>query len=464
MENNSKIELKIPTIDPSQAAGVNLLMEIFDIGPFVAFSVVLGFALTLGLAVYYVIHSAPPSHITIASGPEGSTYHKNALKYAKVLEDNGVKVTVTTSEGSIDNIAKLRQKVPAADLVFAQAGIVTENTADLISLGSVSYQPLMLFYRKGIKAELIADFKGKKIAVGPKGSGTQMFALKILELNGIKEDQGTTKLEEWEGKEAAQALLDGKIDAAFVMSESSSSEILHELLRDSKVQMFNFKQAHGYSRKVDYLSVLELPQGAIEFGQNIPDHDILLLSPMVELVARKDFHPALIDLVLEAAVQVHSKPGIYQHRGEFPNTAEHAIHVSLDAVRYHQSGKGWLYNYLPYWLASLLARIMVVFLPIVFVIIPMLKSIPAFFRWKMQLSIRRRYRELLRLEKKFLQTRESGDQSRLRDEFESIERTINKMKVKAAYADQFYGLRGHIDYVRGLFDHESAGTDRATGA
>ena len=171
---------------------------------------------------------------------------------------------------------------------------------------------------------------------------------------------------------------------------------------------------------------------------------------MVELIAVKGLHPALSDLLLEAATEVHSRPGTFQRRGEFPAPVEHVIHVSDDAARFYKSGKSLLYRYLPFWLASLTSRIIVVFVPMLVILIPLMKSIPAAFRWRAQSRIHRRYSELLRLEKEYLLERDAARLEQMRREFDRIEDAVNKMKIPASFADQFYGLRGHIDYVREL--------------
>lgn len=425
-------------------------MELFDVGPAVAISALTATALIVIAAIFYFIHSAPPTSITISSGPEGSVFQKNALKYAKVLEKNGVKVNVLTSAGSLQNLQRLSDPKSRVDAAIVQAGISNTGTEDLVSLGSISYQPLLLFYR-GAPLDLLADLAGKRIAIGAVGSGTRNFALALLALNGIKEG-GPTTLLDWEADSAPQALKEQKIDAAFVMSESASSDILHQLLHSTDIHLFNFKQASAYSRKIEYLNILDLPEGSIDLGLDIPQHDVALLGPMVELVARKDLHPALSDLLLEAATQVHSRPGIFQKRGEFPTPTEHAIRISDDANRFYKSGKSFLYRYLPFWLASLVSRIVVVFIPMFVVLIPALRSIPAFFKWRTQTKIHRHYRDLLSVEQKFLRERNVNKQELLRQEFDRIEEAVNRMKVRASFADQFYGLRGHIDYVRQIVE------------
>ncbi len=248
--------------------------------------------------------------------------------------------------------------------------------------------------------------------------------------------------------DATEALESKKIDAAFIMSENASNGDLRKLLRSREIHLMNFKQAAAYVRKIDYLNVLDLPQGSIDLGLNIPDKDLLLVGPMVELIAVENLHPALSDLILDAATEIHSRPGMFQKRGEFPQPVEHSIQMSEDALRFYKSGKSFLYRYLPFWLASLMSRFVVVLLPILILLIPAVRAVPSLFRWRARMKIRSRYRELLLLEEKFRNETNHERLAALRRSFDRIDNEIGKMKVRAAFADQFYSLRGHIDYVR----------------
>lgn len=429
--------------------GVRIIMDLFDVSPVVAFVSLTATGLIVAFAVFYFLNSAPPTTLTISSGQQGSMFQKNALKYKEYLEKNGIKVNVITSEGSMQNLQRLVDPKSHVELGIAQGGLNVPGMEDLETLGSISYQPLFLFYR-GDPIELISELYGKKIVVGMKGSGTRKFAEQILEANNIIEEGTSTKFVDLEGEDAAKALFEAQVDAAFIMSESSSGDLLKKLLHSQFVRLYSYKQANAYARKIDHLNILDLPEGGIDFAQDVPAHDVQLLGPMVEIVAKKNLHPALIDLILEAATSVHNHPGLFQKRGDFPAPIEHAIHLSDDATRFHKSGKSWLYRIMPFWLASLLTRITVVFLPMLLFLIPALKSVPAFFRWRAQMRIRRHYRALLDIERRFFGTNDRSQQDRLRSDFERVVRSVNKMKVRPAFADQFYGLRGHMDYVESI--------------
>jgi hypothetical protein len=232
------------------------------------------------------------------------------------------------------------------------------------------------------------------------------------------------------------------------MGDSASSKTMRDLLKQPGLTAFNFTQADAYTRRIKYLNKLVLLEGSIDFGKNIPDHNINLLSPTVELLARTNLHPALSDLLLEAATEVHSRAGRYQRQGEFPAPLEHEYRISSDAQRFYKSGKSFFYRYLPFWMASLLNRILVVIVPMILILIPGLKSIPAIYRWRMRSRILRWYRALLVLESDITQNATHEKQEELINRLEQIEQAVNKMKVPASFADQFYSLRSHISIVR----------------
>jgi len=202
--------------------------------------------------------------------------------------------------------------------------------------------------------------------------------------------------------------------------------------------------AAGQPASLDFLSGND---GILTIDSTTP-HDVTLIGPNVELVARNSLHPALSDLLLEAAHQIHGRATLLQHKGEFPAPIENDFRISDDATRYYKSGRKFFYRYLPYWLASLTSRILVVFVPMIVVAVPIVRSIPSFYRWRIRTQIYRRYRALLLLEKRLQTEADPDKRAQLLQRLEHIGNAVNKMSVPAYFGDQFYGLRGHIDYVR----------------
>jgi TRAP-type uncharacterized transport system substrate-binding protein len=425
-----------------------MFMETFGLSPAAALSAIIFVGVVVIVAGFWFFRSAPPDTITITSGDTDTRFYRNAGKYAKILERNGVKLKILSSEGALENLERLENKSFRVDIGFVQTGVAKGKNIDkLVSLGSTSYEPLYIFYRSSKPINILSQFSGKRLAIGEDGTGTQVLALELLAMNEIKPG-GTTKLLEMDDEEAEKALIEGKIDAAFMMSDSASSKTLRALLRTPGIKLFDFAQADAYTRRIGYLNKIILPQGSLDFGKNIPDHDVNLISPTVELIARSDLHPALSDLLLEAATEVHSRASIFQRRGEFPMPLEHEYPISSDASRYYKSGKSFLYRYLPFWMASMVNRILVVFVPMILILIPGLKSIPAIFRWRMKLRIYRWYRLLLIVEQDMIEHLTPEKRTELLERLDRIEEEVNKMKVPASFADQFYVLRGHINFVR----------------
>jgi len=426
-----------------------MFVETFGLGPTTALVATIFIGVIILTALFWFFHSAPPRTIVITSGDTGTRFQRSAEKYAKILARSGVTLKVLTSEGSLENLERLKDPSFKVDVGFVQTGVDNGERADtLMSLGSVFYEPLFIFYRGQNRYSVLSQLAGKRLAIGENGTGVRVLALELLARNGIKPG-GPTKLLEMDDDEAAAALLAGKIDAAFMMSDSASSKQVHELLVKPGIKLFDFSQAEAYTRKIGYLHKIILPKGGIDFGQNIPDHDITLISPTVELIARPGLNPAISDLLLEAATELHSRSGLTQARGEFPAPHENEYRISADASRFYKSGKSFLYRYMPFWLASLLNRVIVVIVPMLLILIQGIRSIPAAYRWQVRLRISRWYRALMALERDMAARPVGSDKG---EEFQrrlgQIENQVNKMKVPASFAEQFYVLRGHIDYVR----------------
>jgi TRAP-type uncharacterized transport system substrate-binding protein len=337
-------EEEVGTMKTSRKIGFTRLQsifaELFGLSRAVSLSVVLVLSLGVLFAVFWFFYSAPPSTIIMTAGPQDSVFQVNAEKYAKILARNHVKLKILQSEGSLENLKRLADPKFKVDVGFVQGGVSAgTNIENLVSLGSVAYQSMLIFYRSAAPVELLSQFQGKRLAIGPEGSGTRMLALVLLKANGV-EPGGATTLSDLDADDAEEALLYGRIDAAFMMGDNSSRKVMHDLLLAPDVRLFDFTQAAGYTRRIGYLNKLEMPKGSIDFGKDIPPSDIHLIGPTVEFIARTDLHPALSDLLIEAAQEVHEKAGVFKRQGEFPSPVEHEFPLSADAVTFLQIRQG----------------------------------------------------------------------------------------------------------------------------
>jgi TRAP-type uncharacterized transport system substrate-binding protein len=394
------------------------------------------------------VRPAPPDTIIITSGIPGSSFDRAAEKYRAILARNGVKLQILQSEGALDNLHRLRDPEFKVDVGLVQGGLlVDDDPGNLVSLGSLFYLPLVVFYRGNEPIERLSEFKGKRLAIGREGSGTHFLNVQLLRANGVDKTSGSQLLN-LSGEEAAQALLARKVDAALLMGDAATPAIMRKLLHTHGIHMMDFRQADAYTRRFRFLSKLELPMGSIDFATNMPRHTMALIAPTVELVARPDLHPALSDLLIEAARETHGRANLLQRAGEFPAPLEHEYPISDDAARYYKSGKGFWYRYLPFWLASLVDRTMVVLVPIVVVLIPGFKLVPGIYRWRIRMRIYKRYGELMALERDILAQPTPDQRAELAKRLDDIEKRVNGSKMPLPFADQFYVLREHINFVR----------------
>ena len=422
--------------------------EVFGVSRAFSLGAVCFIALVTSAATAWFVRSDLARTVTITSGPPNGTFAKNAEKYRAILARNGVMLNILPSQGSVENLRRLANPAVKVDVGFVQGGGGDENSCDnLVSLGSLSYEPLQICYRNATPLTLLSELAGKRLFIGSKGSGTHALALTLLKVNGVFSAE-TTIRDDLDAEAAAQALLAGTLDAVFLMSDSASFETRLMLLRTPGIKLFSFTQADAYTRRFSYLNKMRLPEGSIDFGKNIPAKDVWVIGPTVELLARKDLNPVLSDLLIEAAQEVNGKAGMFQNQGEFPAPIEHEFKISDDASRYYKSGKSFLYRHLPFRIASMTNRIFVVFVPTMLVLFSGLRLLPSAYQWYIHRRIHRWYGNLRLLEHELYQDLTPEKRAELFQRLAEIEEDVKQMKVPAAFVSQFYDLRGHIDYVR----------------
>ncbi|MDE2450382.1 MAG: ABC transporter substrate-binding protein [Gammaproteobacteria bacterium] len=419
-------------------------------------------AIALGL---YFVRPAPPHTLTMSGGPKGSKFEQVAEQYRAILAKNRIKLKILPSAGSLQNLDRLTDPHSRVDIALVQAGLTESaaarqgaRTQDLVSLGSMFYQPLTVFYRGRRPIYLLSRLRGKRIAIGKEGSGTRLLALTLLDANGIDKN-GPTQLLDLDGDAASKALLDGQVDAVFLSGDSASTATIRTMLHARGVRMFDFVQADAYTRHFPYLYKLRVPTGAFDLGANLPAKPVSLLAPAVELIAHADLHPALADLLVEAAREVHGHASLLQYAHQFPNTSTYTYDLDTEAAQYYKSGsRSFAYRYLPFELASLVSRIAVVLVPIIVILIPGLRYLPSLYTWRVNSRIHRRYGELMALERESLASLTPERRTTLLERLDEIERSVILRKIPGSHAEQIYQLREHIRFVRRNLNRSGART------
>lgn len=271
-------------------------------------------AILLAIAGFLVAHQfvdpAPPQRFTIATAGADGAYHAFAMRYRAVLARHGVELELLETAGSVDNLRRLRAGDGRVQVAFVQGGVGNPAEDDpLVSLASLYFEPIWVFHREEVALERLSDLHGRRVAVGAEGSGTRAIAVQLLADNGVT--GGSATLVPSGGGEAAEALVSGALDAVFTVGTERSPAI-QALLRAPGVRLMSFARAEAYTRLRSELSSVTLPRGVIDLASDIPARDVTLLAPAATLVAHRDFHPALIDLLMRAAGEVHRDGGLFE--------------------------------------------------------------------------------------------------------------------------------------------------------
>lgn len=406
-------------------------------------TVVIGSAFMIA---YRFVRPAPPNHFVISTGNESGAYHLFGQRYRDLLALEKIKVELRPSTGSVENLQRLNDPESGVDVALIQGGIASaEQENPVHSLGAVYYEPLWVFYRSDAELTRLTQFAGKRIAIGPEGSGTRVLAINMLKASGAT-GRGSV-MSPLDGSAAADALIAGRIDAAMFVA-APDAPIVQRLLHAGDIRLMSLAHSEALAQRFSYLSAVTLLRGTVDIARDIPPRNVSMVAVTAHLVAREDFHPALVSVLLQAATKVHNNAGVFHKAGEFPAARGGDFPVSDDAARYYKSGPPLLQRYLPFWVANLLERLLVLLVPLIAVLIPMMRIMPALYDWRVKRKIFRWYRELKEVEVSAHHATDTVDAAALLVRLDEIEDGVADIKVPLTYWDYVYTLRGHIDLVR----------------
>jgi TRAP-type uncharacterized transport system substrate-binding protein len=383
----------------------------------------------------------PPHVVVMTTGDPGSDYAREASRYQQILRRSGVQLRLMPSAGGVENLRRLDDPRSGVSIGFAQGGLTTEaESPQLVSLGTVFFEPFWFFSRVPLGAGL-EDLRTKRLSMGREGSGARALSALLLRLNGIDHVGEQLSLST---EQAGDALLRGDIDAATLMG-TWDTPVIRRLVAAPAVNVVGFPRASAYVALYPYLNELVLPEGVGDLATNRPPTDVEILAPKASLLVRRDLHPAIQYLLLEAAQEIHSAAGIFQRAGQFPAEERGDVPLSDEALRFHKSGRPFLQRYLPFWLAVFASRLLVLLIPVVAVVYPLLRGAPALYSWHMQRRIYRLYGDLKRIETKLKSTGPTDD---LRRELQQLDERVRRLHVPLLYANRAYQLRQHIELVQ----------------
>jgi len=399
---------------------------------------------------YRFLQPFPPKTLVLATGMEGGSYGAFGELYRQVLARYGIHVVLRPTSGAVENMRLLGDKRQAVQAGFVQGTVgAIDEGSNLVSLGGMAYTPLWIFYGGKDTYDDLTQLKGKRIAIGPEGSGVRKYALQLLKAAGVTGPPA--EFRDLSYAEANRALLDGRVDAIMIFG-APDSLLVSELLHAKDIKLMSMSQAEAYSRLFPGLSHVVLPRGIIDPGRRDPPADIHLLSPTTNLIVRKDLHPALVYLLLKASVEIHGGATWVSKAGEFPNLTKQDDPISEQAQRFYRSGGSWLYAYLPFWAATFVDRLTLILISLGMIIVPLIGIAPWVYSWRNRSRYYPMYRELRKLEREILENRPTGNIADYVARLDRMEDAVSRIRTSVAFYDELYILKEHIRTVRGKLD------------
>ena len=398
------------------------------------------------LLIYYFVRPIPPDTLIMTTGMEGGSFVVFAERYQQVLARDGIRVILRPSSGVVENLRLLSDESQGVDASFVQGAIGKgEIAANLMSLGSLTYTPLWVFYRGDETLDDLSQLRGKRISIGPKGSGIQKLSLGLLKAASAADPPSA--LFEYAYTAAMEAIVAGRVDAVMAFG-SADSQMVTKLLHAPGIKLMNFSQAEAYTRHFPALSHVILPRGVLSLPRRFPPSDIHLLSPTANLIVRRSLHPALVYLLLKASVEIHSGAGWVHKAGEFPSLNKQDYPVSEQAERFYKSGGSFLYHTLPFWAATFIDRMILVLIPLGILLFPVIGIMPRIYTWRNRSKYYRWYRELSNIEKELLEHPQPEMLQSFRANLDRIEKAVSDIHVSVGFYDQVFTLKEHIQMVR----------------
>ena len=396
--------------------------------------------------VYRLVDPLPPRHFAIAAGIAGTTYDEFARQYARILARNGVELEVRNYAGAVEHFDVLRDAASGVQAAITTFGFTEPRDAEtLYSLGGISDSAIFIFYRNAEPITQFGQFRGKRLSIGTPTTALRSLMLEVLKATGALDD--STRLVDLDYVEAIDALIAGEIDAAMFPLQVDDS-LLQRALAAPRVRLMNVAQAEAVSKTVPGLKHVVLWRGLISLARDIPNSNINLLAVRTRVLVRKDLHPALQYLLLEAMRDVHWGPGPFNRLGEFPAEQPNDLPLSPTAEAFYRSGSTFWQRYTSFWRTSLLNRIMFFVIPVVAMLIPVVGFAPRLFRSLFVRRIEQLHHALGNLELDFEHSSDMSRFSEYQTRIAEIESAVRSLKVARPFEVDLHRLRVHLRMVQ----------------
>ena len=422
--------------------------ELRALGAFLRFHWQWVLIVSIGLGVFlHGIRPFPPSTITIATGQPNSTYEDIADWYEAYFAEHGVKLIRQPSDGAIENIEKL--SAGDVDVAFSQGGIPVAKDANVVSLGSIQYEPLWLFYRgpEFHGADPLEFLQKKRLSIGAEKSGTRAFVMDLIRQHQLK-DKYEQNLVVMNAEESVKAMLDGRIDGMFLMANTESKDLI-QLIERLDIHLWNFSTARAIASKIPYITAVSLPIGSISLSPIRPAREKELVATTTTILANKNLHPAIQYLFMMASTDFYRHTHVYFPRpGGFPAFTDVGTPRSSIAEKYLSAGPSGFEHMLPFWLTSFIDRIWLMLAALVAVVYPLIRMVPQYRKFHFKYDLDDRYIDLMRIDSAAHDARTPQDMILIWQDFNALETRIGETWVPSGSKEKFFTFCNAMELLR----------------
>lgn len=409
-------------------------------------------AIILVLLIYVTIqfNPFPPSQVFIGSGQKGSSYRSLGKEFSSYFQHYNIDLQTVESQGLSEDLNRvIAPESPVSAGFYVAGSKQAEAIHDVVSLGSINFSPIWIFYRgnESNQPDNLIHLLKKRFAVGSnQRSSTNAIFAKIASLHGLDINTAPNFIQ-MPHMVAADKLRRGEIDAMVVV-DSIDSPLIQSLLHDHEIHVNDFILADAYIKHFPFLHEVVIPPGSLDINRNHPTKPIHLLSTTVTLLVEYGTHPVIQWIFLKAARHISDlRREFFSEPGYFPAYLDHSIPLSKVAKRFYQDGLPPLANFVPLWLADFIDRIWFYVLAGVTVFIPALRMLVASRTYYSNQIIENSFIHLRDIGYRVpgLQTIEEANQ--LRVEIEELKQNVEGTWIASINIRDYYTLKSRIKGV-----------------
>lgn len=289
---------------------------------------------TLLLILYFIdfVPGLTGLHVRIYSGMQGGGYSATVDKLATIAAKKKGKIANFPTQGSLENLKLLAESNDTNAFALAQNGLPIPEGLELVTRLSKS-ETVFFLGRSAAAIKNLADLRGKRIGIGPEGSGAAHFARKFyatMQMDSLQVTLTNHSLED-----QMKLLKNGGLDLAILIFSDNAGIIEQAILKDG-LQFATFRQGESFAKKLPFLRTSSIREGYFDPIKNIPESDKPVLKLDTMVLCKKGTRRSQIIGLLSAIQEL--QPDLVNFNNTVPN---------LTGVAYTQAAKDYFANHGP---------------------------------------------------------------------------------------------------------------------